>query len=58
MFKCLNNLAPSYLSDFLAYLSHHQSYTKRNVIKNHLAILHPIDLSLINVNSLSEFSNS
>ena len=41
MFKCLNNLAPSYLSDSLTYLSHHQSYTTRNVIKNHLAIPHP-----------------
>ena len=41
MFKCLNNIAPSYLSDSLTYLSHHQSYTTRNVIKNHLAIPHP-----------------
>ena len=41
MFKCLNNMAPSYLSDSLTYLSHHQSYTTRNVIKNHLTIPHP-----------------
>ena len=39
MFKCLNNMA-SYLSDSLTYLSHHQSYTTRNVIKNHVAIPH------------------
>ena len=41
MFKCLNNMAPSYLSDSLTYLSHHQSYTTRNVIKNHLTIPRP-----------------
>ena len=32
MFKCLNNMAPSYLSDSLTYLSNHQSYTTRYVI--------------------------
>ena len=41
MFKCLNNMAPSYLSDSLTYLSHHQSYTTKNVIKNHIGIPHP-----------------
>ena len=39
--NCLNNMAPSYLSDSLTYLSHHQSYTTRNVTKNHLVIPHP-----------------
>ena len=31
MYKCLNNMAPNYLSEMFIYLDQHQQYVTRNV---------------------------